>query len=136
MSPSGYTGATSTASTSAVATGECRINGTSSEPSSDDHAGKVGLSATGRQTYPVGHLIIASLSLVPTSIRATLVDLSRCRAMKEGYNALIPNNSWDLLPCPVSSSVITGKWIFKHKFNSDGTLEWYKARWDLGGFTK
>jgi hypothetical protein len=26
--------------------------------------------------------------------------------------------------------------IFKHKFNSDGTLEWYKGRWVLRGFTQ
>jgi hypothetical protein len=33
-------------------------------------------------------------------------------------------------------NVVTGKWIFKHKFNSDGTLEWYKACWVLRGFTQ
>jgi hypothetical protein len=32
--------------------------------------------------------------------------------------------------------VFTGKWIFKHKFNSDCTLEWYKACWVLRGFTQ
>jgi hypothetical protein len=34
------------------------------------------------------------------------------------------------------SNVITDKWIFKHKFNSDDSLEWYKARWVLRGFTQ
>jgi hypothetical protein len=29
---------------------------------------------------------------------------------------------------------VTGKWVFKHKFNADGTLEWYKACWVLRGF--
>jgi len=32
--------------------------------------------------------------------------------------------------------VVTGKWIFKHKFNADGSLERYKARWVLRGFTQ
>jgi len=32
--------------------------------------------------------------------------------------------------------VVTGKWIFKHKFNADGSLEHYKARWVLRGFTQ
>jgi hypothetical protein len=76
------------------------------------------------------------LSPVPTSVRATLIDPSRRRAMKEEYDALITNNTWDLVPHPAGSNVITDKWIFKHKFNSDGTLEWYKTHWVLRGFTQ
>jgi hypothetical protein len=56
--------------------------------------------------------------------------------MEEEYDALIANNTWELVPRPVGSNVVTSKWIFKHKFNSDGTLEWYKARWVLRGFTQ
>jgi hypothetical protein len=70
----------------------------------------------------------SSLSPVPTSIRTALTDLSWCRAMEEEYAALITNSTWDLVPRPVGSNVVTGKWIIKHKFNSDGTPEWYKAR--------
>jgi histone deacetylase 1/2 len=36
---------------------------------------------------------------------------------------------------PPRANVVTGKWIFKHKMRSDGTLDRYKARWVLGGFT-
>jgi hypothetical protein len=43
--------------------------------------------------------------------------------MEEEYDALITNNTWDLVPRLVGSNIITGKWIFKHKFNSDGTLK-------------
>jgi hypothetical protein len=32
--------------------------------------------------------------------------------------------------------VITGKWVFKHKLNPDGTLERYKARWVVRGFNQ
>jgi hypothetical protein len=31
---------------------------------------------------------------------------------------------------------VTGKWVFKHKLNSDGSLERYKARWVVRGFTQ
>ena len=31
---------------------------------------------------------------------------------------------------------VTGKWIFKHKLQSDGFLEWYKACWVLRWFTQ
>jgi hypothetical protein len=48
--------AISTASTSVVAAGEGRTSGTSSQFSSNDHTGEAGLSASDRQTHPVGHL--------------------------------------------------------------------------------
>jgi hypothetical protein len=56
--------------------------------------------------------------------------------MEEEYDTLTTNNTWDLVPHPVGSNIVTSKWIFKHKFNSDGTLEWYKAHWVLCGFTQ
>jgi hypothetical protein len=43
--------------------------------------------------------------------------------MEEEYDALLTNNTCYLVPHPIGSNVITGKWFFKHKFNSDGTLE-------------
>ena len=33
-------------------------------------------------------------------------------------------------------NVVTGKWIWTHKRRADGTLERYKARWVLRGFTQ
>jgi hypothetical protein len=77
----------------------------------------------------------STLSPVPSSVRAALVDPNWRRAMEEEFAALIANNTWDLVRRPVGSNVVTGKWIFKHKFNSDGSLERYKARWVLRGFT-
>jgi hypothetical protein len=49
---------------------------------------------------------------------------------------LITNNTRDLVAHPIGSNIVIGKWIFKHKFNFNGTLEWYKARWVLHGFTQ
>jgi hypothetical protein len=102
--PLGYAGAIDTASTSAVAVDEGRTDGTSGQPSPDDHTGEAGFPAAGRQTHIVGHLIVAALS----------ADPSRRRAMEEEYGALITNNTWDLIPRHVGSNVVTGKWIFKH----------------------
>jgi hypothetical protein len=65
---------------------------------------------------------------VPTSVHAALADPSWRCAMEEEYDALITNNTWDVVPHSIGSNVIIDKWIFKHKFNSDGTLESYKAR--------
>jgi hypothetical protein len=71
---------------------------------------------------------------VPSSVLTTLIDSNWHRAMEEEFAALIANNTWDLVPCPVGSNIVTDKWIFKHKFNSDGSLEQYKAHWVLHGF--
>jgi hypothetical protein len=51
--------------------------------------------------------------------------------MEEEHVALLQNHTWDHMPPPPHANVVTGKWIFKHKFNADGTLEQYKARWVL-----
>jgi hypothetical protein len=52
------------------------------------------------------------------------------------HDALLMNHTWDLVPRPPQSNVVSGKWVFKHKFKADGTLERYKARWVLRGFTQ
>lgn len=56
--------------------------------------------------------------------------------MEEEFAALRANNTWDLVPLPPGANMVTGKWIFRHKFKSDGTLDRYKARWVLRGFTQ
>jgi hypothetical protein len=61
VSPSGYVRATSTASSSAIATGEGCTGGPSGQPSSDDHACEAGFPATGQQTYIASHLIITAI---------------------------------------------------------------------------
>jgi hypothetical protein len=56
--------------------------------------------------------------------------------MNDEFQALVHNNTWTLVPRPPRANVVTGKWIFKHKMRSDGTLDRYKARWVLRGFTQ
>jgi hypothetical protein len=78
---------------------------------------------------------VLALSSVPSSIHTTIINLYWWRAMEEEFTALITNNTWDLVPRPIGSKIVTDKWIFKHKFNSNGSLEWYKVCWVLCGFT-
>jgi histone deacetylase 1/2 len=54
--------------------------------------------------------------------------------MQEEYAALQRNRTWTLVPRPPRANVISGKWVFRHKTHSDGTLERYKARWVVRGF--
>jgi hypothetical protein len=48
-------------------------------------------------------------------------------AMKDEYDALIENKTWDLVPHPFNANIIRSLWIFKHKKKSDGSFERYKA---------
>jgi hypothetical protein len=54
--------------------------------------------------------------------------------MQLEFDALQHNRTWTLVPRPADAKVIAGKWVFKHKLHSDGSLERYKARWVVRGF--
>lgn len=82
------------------------------------------------------NLHAAPLSPVPHTYRAALADPHWRTAMEEEYNALLANRTWDLVPRPPGVNVVTGKWISRHKFQADGSLDRYKARWVLRGFTQ
>ena len=56
--------------------------------------------------------------------------------MEEEFAALLQNDTWDLVLRPPRANIVFGKWIFKHKFCVDGSLERYKARWVLRGFSQ
>jgi hypothetical protein len=77
-----------------------------------------------------------TLSPILSSVRAALTDPNWRTAMEDEYGALMSNGTWDLVPRPQGSNIVTGKWVFMHKFRADGTFDRYKARWVLRGFTQ
>jgi hypothetical protein len=56
--------------------------------------------------------------------------------MCEEFASLQANDTWSLVPQPAGTNVVTGKWVFRHKFLPNGALDRYKARWVLRGFTQ
>jgi hypothetical protein len=57
----------------------------------------------------------SQVSPVPSSVREVLLDPHWRHAMEEEYAALLANRTWDLVPRPLGSNVVTGKWIWTHK---------------------
>lgn len=54
--------------------------------------------------------------------------------MQEEYNALKRNHAWTLVAPTPSMNIVGSKWIFKIKYNSDGTVQRHKARLVSQGF--
>jgi hypothetical protein len=75
-------------------------------------------------------------SPLPKSYRSALKDTNWHSTMVDEFTALKNNRTWDLVPCPPGANVVSGKWIFRHKLKPDGSLDRYKARWVLRGFTQ
>ena len=55
--------------------------------------------------------------------------------MKEEFDVLTKNHTWDLVTLPPRQSVVGCKWIYKIKTRSDGSIKRYKARLVAKGFT-
>jgi hypothetical protein len=51
----------------------------------------------------------STLSPVPSSICVALIDPNWHRAMEDKFAILIANNTWDLVPRPIGSNVVTDK---------------------------
>jgi hypothetical protein len=70
-------------------------------------------------------------SLVLSLICSTLAGPHWNTTVEEEYAALMRNCTWELVPRPHGSNIMIDKWIFTHKFLSDGTIDYYKAHWIL-----
>ncbi|KAI3522941.1 hypothetical protein L1887_00993 [Cichorium endivia] len=57
-------------------------------------------------------------------------------AMHDEMEALRQNNTWTLVPRPLDSNVVGSKWVYRVKYNSDGSVERFKARLVAQGFTQ
>ena len=47
--------------------------------------------------------------------------------MKEEFDALSKNHTWDLVALPFGKSMVGCKWIYKIKTHFDGSIERYKT---------
>lgn len=86
----------------------------------------------------IGELLSAAqLPSDPTTFREAMTGPEREKwriAAQEEFNSLIKNKTWSLQDLPLDRKAIEGKWLFKKKLQSDGTVDRYKARYVVRGF--
>jgi len=58
------------------------------------------------------------------------------KATDDEYTAIVNNNTYRLVPLPKDRKSVTTKWIYKIKYNADGTVDCYKACWVARDFTQ
>ncbi|GJR39255.1 ribonuclease H-like domain-containing protein [Tanacetum coccineum] len=71
---------------------------------------------------------VTATSPLPRSHLHDLHDPNWHKAMVDEYNALISNGTWALVPRPANVNIVRSMWLFRHKFNADGSLSMYKAQ--------
>ena len=58
------------------------------------------------------------------------------KAATQEYESLISNETWELVELPAGCTPIGCKWVFKIKYNGEGTVERFKARLVAKGYTQ
>ena len=48
--------------------------------------------------------------------------------MNEELKTLEQDETWKIVPLPKNKKSVSCKWVYKIKYNSDGTIERYKGR--------
>jgi len=64
----------------------------------------------------------------PHIVKEAMAKPEWLKAMKEEHDALIRNDIWPLVDPPPGCKPIGCKWVFKSKFNVDGSFQRHKAR--------
>lgn len=57
-------------------------------------------------------------------------------AMKEEYDSIMKNETWELTELPENKVPIGSKWLYKTKCNADGSIDKYKARLVAKGYSQ
>ena len=67
--------------------------------------------------------------LEPTSYAQAVLDLKWKETMQRELDALNSQKMWSSVPLLVGHHPIGSKWVYRIKYNSNGTIECYKKTW-------
>ena len=72
---------------------------------------------------------IYELHATPLSISKAIADVDWRKAMVDEFQALMRNNSWDLVPAIENQHVVSNKWVYKVKYKVVEALTSTKQGW-------
>ena len=72
----------------------------------------------------------------PSFYEKTILDLLWQQAMNEKFSALHKIDTWDMVPLLPGKSIVDCHWVYKIKTNFDGSIERYKTRLVLKGYSQ
>ncbi|KAG8473223.1 hypothetical protein CXB51_035172 [Gossypium anomalum] len=70
----------------------------------------------------------------PTTIEEALSSKEWALAAQQEFDALLRNQTWDLVPLPTNWRAVGCKWVFKLKRHADGSIARYKRRLVVKGY--
>ena len=80
--------------------------------------------------------IVQQSLLPPKTYKSALKSPPWHNAMIAEIDALKKNGTWSLVPPPSLTNIVDCKWLFKIKYNPDGSIDRHKARLVARGFTQ
>ncbi|CAN0870173.1 Retrovirus-related Pol polyprotein from transposon TNT 1-94 [Linum grandiflorum] len=88
------------------------------------------------QLSPQFKAFTTHLDTTPRNISEAMKLPQWRKAVEEEIAALEKNGTWKIVSLPSGKRVVDCKWLFTTKYNSDGSVERYKARLVARGFTQ
>lgn len=73
-------------------------------------------------------LLIFLLLLKPQTYQEAVLDSRWVDAMKQEIRALEENDTWEVVSLPQGKVPIGCKWVYRIKYQPDGSIERFKAR--------
>ena len=72
----------------------------------------------------------------PSKYKKVVTKVEWREVMQEELAAIEKNQTWDLVELPEGKKAVGLKWVFKTKFKADGSLQKYKARLVVKGYSQ
>uniref|UniRef100_A0A2N9FDU4 Reverse transcriptase Ty1/copia-type domain-containing protein n=1 Tax=Fagus sylvatica TaxID=28930 RepID=A0A2N9FDU4_FAGSY len=106
---------------------------------SQNQISKPKIPTDGTVRYPVPKALLAvtessAIDAEPTCFTSAVKSPTWRKAMNLEFDALLKNQTWQLVPPHPSQNLIGCKWVFRTKRNADGSVERHKARLVAKGF--
>jgi len=96
---------------------------------------KVSFDGSIRYPLPYALFTVTNLDLVEPTCYSSAIKHKKWRhAMNSEFDALLKNDTWQLVPPSAAQNIVGCRWVFRLKRKVDGSIERYKARLVVKGF--